>query len=508
MAKRSAAKTPTAPSSGDDAAAPTLPRPGVLVGLTATAFLVSLLALYQWMELIVAYSGGELSCAIGEVFDCGAVWSSAFAKGLHSSTGVPVAGWGLVWGLVAIVASLRLWHGVTPGAAAAAERVAADVLRVRVIAGAGVLACLGFAGVSLSLGSICLTCVGTYWLAFTFAVLAWRLPGALRPDPAQLPAGVGGALALVVLGYLLVLAPGRATPQGDPLSLARAVKSEPTKPGASIAAAAPATRPAADPHAGAHAPPPPPAEHPHGEAPPEMPRTLSALLDQMPKQTWQLLSDALNRVRASKPVDTTRFPLRYAKGKATAPAHVVEFTDIRCGHCARLMAEMKEIQTLVPDGTLRIEPRQFPLDAECNPSMPPTATDGSGVRCAAAKSMICLEGHPKYWDVAYGLFEKGPSLSKEVVLDLAGAAFGGRPALERCVAAAATQEKLAQDVAYAEAYGIEGTPLLLINGRKVEPVGALIYALLLAGGDPNHAEFARLPPPRPGSEDPHAGHGH
>ena len=82
------------------------------VKLAALGALSALWSLFLWTELVVARSGGSAFCGFGGRFDCNAVWSSAFASAVHAWTGLPLAGWGLVWSLVAfglpMAALLRL----------------------------------------------------------------------------------------------------------------------------------------------------------------------------------------------------------------------------------------------------------------------------------------------------------------------------------------------------------------------------------------------------------------
>jgi hypothetical protein len=44
---------------------------------------------------------------------------------------------------------------------------------------------------------------------------------------------------------------------------------------------------------------------------------------------------------------------------------------------------------------------------------------------------------------------------------------------------------------------VQGTPLVLIDGRPVIPYPQLIYVLALTKGAPSHPAFALLPPPQP-----------
>ena len=49
---------------------------------------------------------------------------------------------------------------------------------------------------------------------------------------------------------------------------------------------------------------------------------------------------------------------------------------------------------------------------------------------------------------------------------------------------------------YVFAGGIdEGTPLVLVNGRRGAAFGPFLYAMVLTKGSPDHPAFAGLPPP-------------
>src|SRR5262249_22220340 len=106
MSKRAkAASPPSAPPAGSPASAP---GTASLAGLTALGFVSSLWALVLWGELVLARHGGTPFCAVGTRTDCTALWDSAFASGVHRLTGLPVAAWGLAWGLGAFVLPLLL----------------------------------------------------------------------------------------------------------------------------------------------------------------------------------------------------------------------------------------------------------------------------------------------------------------------------------------------------------------------------------------------------------------
>ena len=106
----------------------------------------------------------------------------------------------------------------------------------------------------------------------------------------------------------------------------------------------------------------------------------------------------INFLSAGKP--------RFVHGPASAPVTMVEWTDVMCGHCAEFMDTLTEVMARLPAGQVRIEPRQFPLDRECNASM--HQSDGTGVRCSAARALVCLD-HP-----ALAMLPKGQPPSRTI----------------------------------------------------------------------------------------------
>ena len=114
------------------------PTPRACANLVALGALSALWSLFLWAELVVVRSGGTAFCGLGGRFDCNAVWSSAFASGVHRLTGVPLAGWGLVWSAAAFALPLALLLRLSE-----ARPRGGLVSAVRLTALAGILAVLG-----------------------------------------------------------------------------------------------------------------------------------------------------------------------------------------------------------------------------------------------------------------------------------------------------------------------------------------------------------------------------
>jgi len=136
------------------------------------------------------------------------------------------------------------------------------------------------------------------------------------------------------------------------------------------------------------------------------------------------------------------------------------------------------------------------LDGACNPGIDPKYTDG-GLRCLAAKAQICLENAPDYWELREKLFALQSSLTPDTVREIASSGSVSRSQLDACVNSPETTRRIHEDVVYAQQHDIHGTPLVVVNGREVPPHMAVLYALVMAGGDANAPAFRVLPKPQP-----------
>jgi serine/threonine-protein kinase len=213
----------------------------------------------------------------------------------------------------------------------------------------------------------------------------------------------------------------------------------------------------------------------------------------LPAAEQQAVSDALARYQRSPAAAAQAFGVRNHFGPANAPVKFVEFTDIRCGHCAQLIQVMKQIERVVPEGRIAIEARNFPLDHTCNSAL--QGSDETGLRCLGAKLQICLEGTPDFWPLREKLYEEQESLTPERALQIASSGSLRRAALEECVASSKTAQLLKEDIDYAMRYSPQGTPLILINEREAMFVPSFLLAMAMTGGNPRSPAFEGLPPP-------------
>lgn len=463
--------------------------------LTSVALIM--LAEFQWMELLMAMEGGTSFCSINETLNCSAVWSSDFAKSVQKSTVLPLAGWGLVYGLMAFgvtlwAAGLRFWD----------RPASASTWAARLVGVVGVATSVVLLGVSANIGTFCITCVATYTLVLVFCGLTFKLP---PPEPFS-AVGAGKVIvpvASMLVGFFLVLLyPGSKTPAELKTHLPSkppvASDPPPAKPAPTKPAPAPQHPPAnaGSPAASPAAPPAASTSAPNGK--------LAAFLKSLPAPVQQGLSDALH---AHKLAPIPGGPTPGPRTKVSdSKLKIVDFSDVLCGHCRRLNEVMHLLREQFGPQAFSEEVRWFPLDGRCNPKLDPRMQSGQGERCVGAKLMICLEDHPNYEKARGMVFAGQQSLTIEGLYEIASRETGrSRAQLQSCVESAKTNVKLQEDISYAWKYKPEGTPLLVINGRPAAPVPPFLYAIVLAGGDLNAREFLTLPKPNPPK---HPGHGH
>ncbi len=445
-------------------------------------FVNALWALFQWAELLLARQGGTPFCSIDETFNCSAVWDSTFAVAVHDLTQVPIAGWGLIWGIVATV--LPLWALVDNSTLGRGTSAA-----MRLTALAGMASVAGLATASLIAGALCIGCIGTYVLVTAWAVTVWLRTR--EPAFANAPKGLAFAGALTVLSYAILFVPGMRTPHAEQKLTLPKTSSTPSTPTTTTPQSAAATTDMFD-------------GPPTGDS--DRDDLLQRFVASLPPEGLQTLSDLLRDFRDTPVVQPS--PSRaLAIGTDKAIVKIVEWTDPLCPHCAMLHETMNEIAKSVPAGVFSVDSRYFPLDGLCNSSVQRKSEDG--VRCIGAKAQICLEGDPKAHDASGALFNARAQSVDAVYTALAP--FRDRKKLEACVNDPKTQAKLDDDIKSALVFDIQGTPLVLFNGKEAPAFGPLVYALVLTGGTDRHPAFKALPMPRPkppAGADPHAGHAH
>jgi len=430
---------------------PPHPSAGSLAALVALGAATALGFLFLWLQLVLARSGGSAFCALDTAASCTTAWDSPFASHIHRLSGLPLAGWGLVWGLSAFVLPLQALLRQAEGRP---QPVLVSATRLLAVVGVAAVAVMLLA--SAVMGVFCVGCLAADIMIAGYAGIAlfsWAPLGYPQLTRAATLAGLAW-----FAGYLALLYPGLHTP----------------KPAAEAGRAAISRVASQSPASAA------------GTGDADRDRRLVELVDSLELPLKQTLADALAIYRNAEPISGP------ASARTNpAPVHITEWTDIRCDHCADLQQTLLTLREETPPGSFSVEARQFPLDAECNP-MVERAEDP--VRCLAARARICLAKHPKIDDFTRSLFARQKELTTSQLYQLA-APYMEKKALESCVGSPETRAQLEEDIAYAARFASDGTPIVAVNGRKGVSFPPFLYAMILTRGIADHPAFASLPPP-------------
>jgi len=431
------------------------PRRWVSAGAAGLALVNLGWSAMLWQHLVESRTGAPVNCTLGGSGTCTELWDSAFASTIQDLTLLPVAAWGVLWSVVALALPLCV---VGAGSGPRQQALWSGTV---VTAFAGALGVVGLLAASLSQGALCVDCAFTYLLVLGYVGLVLMEGFRIRPvalGQGAALAGVGAVLAFAALAY-----PASQTPAK---SSRLAVLDTPP------ASATPTTQ--------------------QPSAQPGPPPTIESFVQGLPFEEKQRLSDVLAVYRDAPKIELR--PARGLIGNPQAPVRLTDFADFLCPHCADLHELLTRIRTLVGNDAFTVEPRYFPLDGRCNTSM--GVPKGEPTRCVAATVMICAAGEPGAADLAGRLYAEQASLTPARIHQIVAEQLPGGD-LRACADSDATKAALADDIAWAGEHNIQGTPLVLINGREAPAYPSLIFALVLAQGNDQHPAFAELPAPRP-----------
>ena len=450
------------------------------LGICLAGAALSAVLLMQHHGEPAAVGAVNQACGDGRTSGCEEVARSPWSK----VGGVPLAGLGLVLylSIAALLALAAIGPDESRGPLAA---VAVAAFAAALLADLGLLAVQAF-----SIEAFCRLCLATYALNAAGLAALWparRALGAVgattgRAEGRVAFAGWAATTLAVIAGVLAADAAlaaraerragtilGQAAPPASPAEPPVAVAA-PTDPGhvptpatpvAPATSAAPAA-PAAPTGSGG--------ELQHYK---DLAKRLQETLDD-PQKLEQYFSDKAAREfdRAQEQaLDVQDVPF---KGPAAAPIRVVEYSDFLCPFCRSLAGAFAQF---MPQSGNRVAVyfKNFPLEQSCNPVIKSTVHPGA---CVLALGAICAHHQGKfepYHDRVFASELRNPQAAD--VLRLAGEAGLNATALEGCLSDPRTREQLAEQVREAQRVGVQATPTVFINGKKLPRINDFLQAV-------------------------------
>jgi protein-disulfide isomerase/uncharacterized membrane protein len=153
-----------------------------------------------------------------------------------------------------------------------------------------------------------------------------------------------------------------------------------------------------------------------------------------------------------------------SKGPSNAPVLVVEYFDYLCPFCRNLAAAFTQF---LPQSGNRVVVyfKNFPLDKECNASLNQTVHPGA---CWLSMGAVCAINQGRfqsYHERVFGTELHDPKPAD--VVRVAAEAGLDAAAMESCLAAPATRQRVVEQIAEAQRMGVQSTPSLFVNGKKL-----------------------------------------
>jgi protein-disulfide isomerase len=156
----------------------------------------------------------------------------------------------------------------------------------------------------------------------------------------------------------------------------------------------------------------------------------------------------------------------HAKGPDDAPVTIVEFSDFQCPACGQAFLDLHDVVRRRRD--VRLVFRHFPLDQRCNDNIEHAVHP---VACLAACAAECAAQQGKFWEYHDLLFENQAGLARDNLFAFARDLGLDMPRFRTCLDAPETVDLVREDVRAGSALGIQSTPTIFINGRRIQ--GAL-----------------------------------
>jgi protein-disulfide isomerase/uncharacterized membrane protein len=416
-----------------------------------------------------AVSAVNQACGDGRTSGCEEVARSPYSK----VAGVPLAALGLLFylslGVLAALAALGPAETRPPLAA-----LAAIAFAVALVFDLGLLGLQAF-----SIKAFCKLCLATYALNAAGLAVLWparRAVGEVRTTAGRtegrLALGGWAVTTLAVAGGVLA---------ADAALAARAAQRGATMLG--LPAPAPASSPAAVPVTltATAAPPPTPAPvaTPTAGSTGELQyykdqaKRLQETIDD-PQKLEKYFADKAAKEFEQAPVqslDTKDVPFR---GPANAPIQVVEYSDFLCPFCRNLAGAFAQY---VPQSGNRVAIyfKNFPLEQSCNSTLTNTLHPGA---CVLALGGICAHYQGKfepYHDRVFGSELRNPQAAD--VVRLAGEAGLNAAAIEGCLSDPRTKEQLSTQIEEAKRVGVQATPTVFINGKKLPRINDFLQVV-------------------------------
>jgi protein-disulfide isomerase len=150
------------------------------------------------------------------------------------------------------------------------------------------------------------------------------------------------------------------------------------------------------------------------------------------------------------------------KGAPDAPVEIVEFSDFQCPHCKRAWPKVEQLVS--QSANARLVFQNFPL----------SNIHKWADRAAGYADCIARKNQDQFWKFAQQVFDQQENINDQNAAErlnaIATDAGADPAATATCADAADTKVRVNQQYQLGAAVGVNATPTLFLNGRKIENV--------------------------------------
>ena len=175
---------------------------------------------------------------------------------------------------------------------------------------------------------------------------------------------------------------------------------------------------------------------------------------------------ALSKASFEIPINKTAYSglgEDYRKGSDDAKVTIVVFSDFQCPACKNMD---KKLLTIFNDygNQILIVHKNFPLDMKCNSSL---SSPIHPYACDTAVLARCAGQYDKFWEY-HDLAYQNQSQTNPISIKSWASSLGlTNSQIEACLKSKGMHEKIKDDIKLGLKVGVNATPTVFINGRKV-----------------------------------------
>jgi protein-disulfide isomerase/uncharacterized membrane protein len=164
-----------------------------------------------------------------------------------------------------------------------------------------------------------------------------------------------------------------------------------------------------------------------------------------------------------------------ALGSPRAPVQVVVFSSFRCPACQGFAPTLENLHKKFGN-QIGVTFKNFPLSSGCNPRMSVDMQPGS---CGAAYAALAAHRQNRFWPYHDQVFASTLDSAGKTLIAIAKTSGLTMGQWESDRQSEEVKQQVAQDVQLAYELGVEGTPTVFINGRRVSNFQESVLTFLI-----------------------------